>query len=320
MNEEGLHPQILSIRLSQESECWEDMTEKVIEYLKAERQNKVDKKSKGIAQQEHEERVRLEEERELVRQKTGKDIVEAPKDEKKKEVLHFGKQSNLSRVQNSKHTVQVFFADEMELIVCAFKMRLQQIRTAIKDVDILLGKSKFEPKKPMLDKYRIGLLADLDAVGNRLYDVIEHECVEITGAPKPLIFFTKLQADIKRYLAEHSHGHKASEYRKQAEDLYKGAEQLMKWQTEQRVAKNEPLVIDSLKLSLTLNYAIFLYEIANQKKKGLRKIKTLIQEALDDFDKWEKDEIDQIKQQIELIQENINLWKQEVDTDSEEEN
>jgi hypothetical protein len=41
---------------------------------------------------------------------------------------------------------------------------------------------------------------------------------------------------------------------------------------------------------------------------------------LDDFDKWNKDEIEQIKQQIELIQENINLWKQHVDTDSEEEN
>ena len=208
----------------------------------------------------------------------------------------------------------------MELIACAFKMRLQQIRTAIKDVDILLGKSKFEPKKPMLDKYRIGLLADLDFTGNRLYDVIQHDCVDITGAPKPLIFFLKLQADIKRYLAEHSQGQKASVYRKQAEDLYKEAEQILKWQTEQNVAQDKPIIIDSLKLSLTLNYAIFLYEIANQKKKGLRKIKTLIQEALDDFDKWDKDEIEQIKQQIELIQENINLWKQQVDTDSEEEN
>ena len=65
----------------------------------------------------------------------------------------------------------------MELIACAFKMRLQEIRKAIKDVDILLGKSKFEPKKALLDKYRIGLLKDLDTTGNKLYGVIEDYCI-----------------------------------------------------------------------------------------------------------------------------------------------
>ena len=55
-------------------------------------------------------------------------------------------------------------------------------------------------------------------------------------------------------------------------------------------------------------------------KKAIRILKKEIQDALDDFEKWDKNEIEQIKQQIELIQENINLWKQKVDTDSEEEN
>ena len=138
-------------------------------------------------------------------------------------------------MQNNEHKVQIFQADELELIACAFKMRLMQIRTAIKDVDILLSKSKFEPKKPILDKYRLGLLADLEKNGNELCDVIKVNCVDIAGAPKPLTFFIKLWADIKRYLAEHCQGTKASLYRKEAEDLYKCAENLLKWQTEQRV-------------------------------------------------------------------------------------
>lgn len=78
--------------------------------------------------------------------------------------------------------------------------------------------------------------------------------------------------------------------------------------------------IDSIRLSLNLNYAVFLYEIDNKKKKALRILKQQIQEALDDFDKWEPSQIEQIKQQVELIQENINLWKEEVVTDSDEDN
>ena len=57
-----------------------------------------------------------------------------------------------------------------------------------------------------------------------------------------------------------------------------------------------------------------------KKKKAIRILKSQIQEALDDFDKWDQSQIEAIKQQVELIQENINIWKQEVDTDSEEEN
>lgn len=46
----------------------------------------------------------------------------------------------------------------------------------------------------------------------------------------------------------------------------------------------------------------------------------MIGTALDDFDRWEKTEIDKINKQIDLIQENVKLWKQTTDTDSEEEN
>ena len=50
-------------------------------------------------------------------------------------------------------------------------------------------------------------------------------------------------------------------------------------------------------------------------------LKQEIHDALDDYDKWNQDEMELIKHQIELIQENINLWKDNnVNEDSEEEN
>ena len=80
-------------------------------------------------------------------------------------------------------------------------------------------------------------------------------------------------------------------------------------------------MIDETRLGLSLNYAVFLYEVKNHKKKALRILKTEINDALDEYDKWDPEGEKQIKHQIELIQENINLWKENnVDTDSEEEN
>jgi hypothetical protein len=51
-----------------------------------------------------------------------------------------------------------------------------------------------------------------------------------------------------------------------------------------------------LRLGLHLNYAIFLWEIKGEKKKGIRWLKREIAEALEDYDKWEESEIEEIKQ------------------------
>lgn len=59
----------------------------------------------------------------------------------------------------------IFSRDEKELIAAAFKFRLDDIRKAIKDTNILLGKSKFEPKKALIGFYKNGLIHDLTSCG-----------------------------------------------------------------------------------------------------------------------------------------------------------
>ena len=62
----------------------------------------------------------------------------AERDRKQKENAEFEKRSE---------HYQVFTREEVELIACAFKSQLQEERKAIKNIDILLNKSKFELKK-----------------------------------------------------------------------------------------------------------------------------------------------------------------------------
>jgi hypothetical protein len=183
-----------------------------------------------------------------------------------------------------------------------------------------LKKKKFETKKGYLDQYRSGLLQDLITKGKRQLSIIDGFCIDATGKVTTLIFFQKMKADINRYMAEFSNGTERQTFKTEALMLYQKAEQNYKMIKENKLQDHQEETIDCLRLGFVLNYAVFLYEINNDQKKAVRILKKEIQDTLDDFDKWDKDELEQIKQQIELIQENINLWKKSVDTDSEEEN
>lgn len=50
-------------------------------------------------------------------------------------------------------------------------------------------------------------------------------------------------------------------------------------------------------------------------------VKRKLQESLEDFELWDKEEMESIKKQIQLMQENINMWEANgTVTDSDEEN
>ena len=85
------------------------------------------------------------------------------------------------------------------------------------------------------------------------------------------------------------------EFKEKCNKYYKEALYMLKMLRDYNVNHGEPDMIDSLRLSLNLNYACYLYEVDSKKKKAIRILKSQIQEALDDFDKWDHDQIEQIK-------------------------
>jgi len=136
-----------------------------------------------------------------------------------------------------------------------------------------MKKSKFESKKATLEQYKTGIRNDLVTKGLRQIKIIEDHCISVTGSPIPLTFFKKLQADIYRYLAEFSTLDDRIKFKQLALRIYKEAVYTLKCLRELRVQQNKPDPIDSLRLGLHLNYAIFLWEIQMEKKKALRILK-----------------------------------------------
>ena len=74
--------------------------------------------------------------------------------------------------KSRKYIVQVFNQEEMDIIACAFKSKLQDIRKAIKSTEILMKKNKFEMKKEILDQYKNGLKKDLREKSLRFISII----------------------------------------------------------------------------------------------------------------------------------------------------
>ena len=62
---------------------------------------------------------------------------------------------------------RVFSQVEVDLITCAYKSQLKEVRHAIKTIDLLETKSKFDNKKLCMEKYRNGLIYDLCNKGKK---------------------------------------------------------------------------------------------------------------------------------------------------------
>ena len=66
-----------------------------------------------------------------------------------------------------------------------------------------------------------------------------------------------------------------------------------------------------IKLGLALNYSVFNYEVIKDHQKACDLADNALQSALDKIDELEEDDFRDAKSIIELLKENLTLWKEE---------
>lgn len=211
-----------------------------------------------------------------------------------------------------------FNEEEIELIACALKNELKEARNGLRHLDILMKKPKFEELQGYVEMYQTGMRRDFDTICKRQLHLLD-EFLKVSITTSELILFTKLKADIHRYLSENGSKDRMLS-RQSAKEEYERAVAYCQMERERLENFEQTEAISPVKLGVYLNQAVFLYDVEHEKKQALRQLKAQIREALDAFDKWSNENFEQIKHQVELIQENILIWKEEVDTESDEEN
>ena len=119
------------------------------------------------------------------------------------------------------------------------------------------------------------------------------------------VFYLRLKADHYRYLCEISKGkdkefneaiEKAQKYYKEAYDI----------------AIKELPVINSYRLGLCLNFALFYYEVKGEKKEGCKIAKKAFEESMKYLDELEKFKSKDVLLLIQLIKENLIFWSSEL--------
>merc|ERR1712154_320303 len=68
-----------------------------------------------------------------------------------------------------------------------------------------------------------------------------------------------------------------------------------------------------IKLGLALNFSVFYYEAMKDSTKAVDLADDALQQALEKIDELEEDEFRDAKSIIELLKENLTLWKEEED-------
>jgi hypothetical protein len=107
--------------------------------------------------------------------------------------------------------------------------------------------------------------------------------------------------DYYRYVAESAKGDKLEEVKTGANEGYEAAKNL-----------SEGLnACNPIRLGLALNYSVFYYEVMNNHKVACELGEKALSDALEKIDEVDEETFRDAKSIIELLKENLSLWKEE---------
>ena len=116
-------------------------------------------------------------------------------------------------------------------------------------------------------------------------------------------FFVKMVGDYYRYIAENAKDAKLEEVKTKAQKAYEEANSI-----------NLP-PCNPIKLGLALNSSVFHYEVMKNHKAACELADQALQDALEKIDELQEDDFRDAKSIIELLKENLTLWKEEEEGD-----
>jgi len=207
--------------------------------------------------------------------------------------------SYLQQVVKSKN--EDFTTEERNLLSVGFKNQIGSKRTAIRTISAI-------EQNPKYSKFNDGLLKYKKTIEKELYDqciqivtIVKDECMKVASTDETKAFFYKMIGDYYRYVAECAVGDQLDTVKNGALENY----QLAQTTSESLNACNP------IRLGLALNFSVFHYEVMNQHKQACELGEQALSDALEKIDDVDEETFRDAKSIIELLKENLSLWKEE---------
>ena len=140
----------------------------------------------------------------------------------------------------------------------------------------------------------------------KIVNIVKDSCLGLAADDESKAFFQKMIGDYYRYVAESAAQDIIEEVKKGALDGYEQADKLSKGLN----------ACNPIRLGLALNYSVFHYEVMKNHKSACELADKALQDALEKIDELEEEDFRDAKSIIELLKENLTLWKEEEEEDN----
>jgi 14-3-3 protein epsilon len=121
-------------------------------------------------------------------------------------------------------------------------------------------------------------------------------------------FFLKMIGDYCRYVAESAKGERLEKTKTEALGAYQEAV---------TIAQKSLNACNSIRLGLALNFSVFHYEVMQDVRKACELGDRALTDALDKLDDCDEETFRDAQSIIELLRENLSLWKEEDGNDQQ---
>ena len=195
-------------------------------------------------------------------------------------------------------------ADERNLLSVAFKNLISSKRTAWRTISAIEQNPKYTKFGDALATYKHNIESGLQQDCERVISDIKNKVLNKNCEDEAKGFFVKMVGDYYRYIAETAKGDKLEQVKQNALKSYEQASNI-----------NLP-ACNPTRLGLALNFSVFHYEVMKNHKKACELADQALQDALEKIDELPEDDFRDAKSIIELLKENLTLWKEEENEDN----
>merc|ERR1712086_589435 len=196
-------------------------------------------------------------------------------------------------------------SDERNLLSVAFKNLISSKRAACRTIAAIEQNPKYTKYTDALAGYKGGIEGKLTDDCKKIINTIQDKVLSKPCDGEAKAFFVKMVGDYYRYIAENAKGSLMEEVKQNALKAYNEANQIS-------LPPCNPI-----KLGLALNFSVFHYEVMKNHKAACELADSALQEALDKIDELEEDDFRDAKSIIELLKENLTLWREEEEEDNQ---
>ena len=194
-----------------------------------------------------------------------------------------------------------FTTEERNLLSVGFKNQIGSKRTAIRTISAIEQNPKYSKFNERLTGYKKKIEQELYKQCIDIVNIVKDECMKVAATDETKAFFYKMIGDYYRYVAECAQGDQLDTVKNGALENY----QLAQTSSETLNACNP------IRLGLALNFSVFHYEVMNNHKQACELGEAALSDALEKIDDVDEETFRDAKSIIELLKENLSLWKEE---------